>query len=184
MQVQQKSFYADLFSKVPPHNAPIKAMAPLPAALTTTSDQPKAQTTLPVPIQAAKETQEDTAVDTQTPITISPLHDVTGSIDIHNMSPRQMTGLGQDLYTAGAISFDDYSLLAFQPELHPDFDRTIGALTGERAAPDRPRDFAKVWNERAAFERLHNPRRPDLIEQSERIASILQQIDTPTNVTV
>jgi hypothetical protein len=94
-----------------------------------------------------------------------------------------MTGLGQDLYTAGAISFEDYSLLAFQPELRPDFDRTIGALTGERAAPDRPRDFVELWSERTDFERHHNPHRPDLIEQSERIALVLLQIESPTNLT-
>jgi len=183
MKIQQKSFYADLFSKVPPQALAIKAMAPLPAALTVTSDQPKAKTNLPVPIEVAKEMRTEATADTKTQIKVSPLHDVIGPIDIHNVSPRQMTGLGQDLYTAGAISFEEYSLLAFQPELHPDFDRTIGALTGEQAAPDRPRDFAKMWDERAAFERRHNANRPDLIEQSERIASILQQIETPTNVT-
>ncbi len=95
-----------------------------------------------------------------------------------------MANLSLDLYAAGAISFDDYSLLAFQPELHPDFNRTIGALTGEEANPDRPRDFVSLWDDRAAFQRRHNAGRNDLIEQSERIASVLRRIDTPTNVMV
>lgn len=36
-------------------------------------------------------------------------------------------------------------MLANQPELHPDFNRTIGALTGRRAAPDRERDCLAEW---------------------------------------
>ena len=95
-----------------------------------------------------------------------------------------MEDLSLDLYAAGAISFDDYSLLAFQPELHPDFNRTIGALTGEQADPDRPRDFVSLWDDRAAFQRRHNAGRNDLIEQSERIASMLRRIDSPTNVII
>jgi hypothetical protein len=187
MRVQEKSFYADLFTKGPPQDpikAPQKAMPPLPTALKSRPQaQQKAITTLPVAVKPATETNEAVAVPTHTPVKPSPLSDVVGKIDIHNMSPRQMTGLGQDLYTAGAISFEDYSLLAFQPELRPDFDRTIGALTGERAAPDRPRDFVELWSERTDFERRHNPHRPDLIEQSERIALVLLQIESPTNLT-
>jgi len=94
-----------------------------------------------------------------------------------------MANLSQDLYAAGVVSFDDYAALAFQPELHPDFGRTIGALTGERAEPDRPRDFVRLWDERAEFQRRHNAARADLVRQNERIAAALRQIDVPTDVT-
>ncbi|MDA1089255.1 MAG: hypothetical protein O3A85_02940 [Proteobacteria bacterium] len=180
MRVQPKSFYADLFSR----EAATKAMSPLPSALASpVADQHKVKSTLPAVVKPATVIKEEAAVDPQAMVKRSGLFDVIGNIDTHNLSPRQMTGLGQDLYIAGTISFEDYSLLAFQPELRPDFDRTIGALTGERADPDRPRDFVELWSERAAFERRHNPHRPDLIEQSERIASVLRQIESPTNVT-
>ena len=114
----------------------------------------------------------------------SPLAELIGNVDTHNLTPRQMADLSLDLYAAGAISFDDYTLLAFQPELHPDFNRTIGALTGEEADPDRPRDFVRMWDDRADFQRRHNVGRDALIVQSERIASVLRRIDTPTNVMV
>ena len=114
----------------------------------------------------------------------SALSKLIGELDIHDMSPRQMTHLSQPLYAAGAPSFEDYSQLAFQPELHPDYERTIGALTGEHAAPDRRRDFVSLWNERADFQRRHNAGRPDLIAQSERIAAVLNRIETPMNVMV
>ncbi len=93
-----------------------------------------------------------------------------------------MANLSFDLYTAGVVSFDDYAALAFQPELHPDFARTIGALTGEPADPDRPRDFVQLWEDRADFQRRHNAARADLVKQGERIASVLRQIDAPTSV--
>ena len=114
----------------------------------------------------------------------SALRDVIGNVDAHNLSPREMTNLSQDLYAAGVISFDEYSQLAFQPELHPDYDRTIGALTGETAAPDQRRDFVHIWRERAGFQRRHNANRPDLIAQSEHIALVLGRIESPTNVVV
>lgn len=184
MRVQQKPFYADLFSKpspmaVPaplqePPQEPPRALLPMPPP--APSKVIPALPALPAPIGQAAETGEEAGLKRPA------LFDVIGDVDIHNMSPRQITGLGQDLYAAGVLSFEDYSLLAFQPELHPDFDRTIGALTGERAAPDRRRDFVGLWTERAAFERRHNPGRPDLIEQSERIASVLRRIETPTDL--
>ncbi len=177
MRIQQKPFYADLFSKPPPMAMPAPLREPPPALRPMPAPAPsKAMPALPAPIDQAAETGEETGVKRPAPL------DVIGAVDIHNMSPRQMTGLGQDLYAAGVLSFEDYSLLAFQPELHPDYDRTIGALTGERAAPDRRRDFAGLWTERAAFERRHNPGRPDLIEQSERIATVLRGIETPTDL--
>ncbi len=222
MRVQQKPFYADLFSKTsaatvpapPPepnkttvpavsaHPPPALPPAPppepnktaLPAPPKTALPAPPktalpalpktALPALPAPLDRARENTDGAAAGAPAAVKRQALFDVIGVVDIHNMSPRQMTGLGQDLYAAGAISFEDYSLLAFQPELHPDFDRTIGALTGERAAPDRRRDYLGLWSERAEFERRHNPGRPDLIEQSERIASVLRRIESPTDLTV
>lgn len=114
----------------------------------------------------------------------SGLRKLIGNVDAHNLSPREMANLSQNLYAAGVISFDEYSLLAFQPELHPDFDRTIGALTGEVAAPDQQRDFVHIWQERADFQRRHNAGRPDLIEKTEHIAAVLNRIEAPNHAAV
>ncbi len=35
-----------------------------------------------------------------------------------------------DLHVAGVLPWEGYAMLAFQPELHPDYDRTVGALIG------------------------------------------------------
>ncbi len=93
-----------------------------------------------------------------------------------DMSPRQAANLGMDLYIAGLLTWDEYSMLAFQPELHPDYNRTIGALVGEKARPDRRRDFIEIWDNRLKFEQKYNPDDKPRIEHAKRIVRVLRQI--------
>ncbi|TVR98645.1 MAG: hypothetical protein EA406_06170 [Rhodospirillales bacterium] len=69
--------------------------------------------------------------------------------------------------------------MAFQPDLHPDFATTVGALTGEEPAPDRPRDYLALWQERLAFEQRR--RQPDLplIQSVLRIVMVLRRLAAP-----
>lgn len=94
-------------------------------------------------------------------------------LDARLATPRQVSELSMELYLAGWLSFEESALLGFQPELHPDYDRTIGALTGEAAEPDRPRDFISLWQDRRAFELRHNPNDFVLHQRIERIISVL-----------
>lgn len=114
--------------------------------------------------------------------------DQNGGKDIHvtavnmrQISPRKISETGYDLYTVGAIGWEEYEMLAFQPELHRDYDTTIGALIGDTADPDRPQDFIEIWEKRLQFERRYNPEQTRKIRQTEHLVSILRQIDNPTN---
>ncbi|HIN21213.1 MAG TPA: hypothetical protein EYM71_05095 [Rhodospirillales bacterium] len=199
MQLDNKAFYADLFTKfdtpTPEPGRQLVPAAPVVPVAAVNDETP------PAPEQAAQSTKSAKAVRAlpaaKEPAGVggggaakavlkvrSAIYELIGDVDTHHLSPRQMSELSLDLYAIGAISFEDYSALAFQPELHPDFDRTIGALTGERADPDRPRDFVRLWDDRADFQRRHNAARTDLVEQSERIASVLRQIETPISMVV
>ena len=199
MQLDNKAFYADLFTKfdtpTPGSGRQLVPAAPVVPVAAVNDETP------PAPEQATQSTKSAKAVRAlpaaKEPAGVggggaakavlkarSAIYELIGDVDTHHLSPRQMSELSLDLYAIGAISFDDYSALAFQPELHPDFDRTIGALTGERADPDRPRDFVRLWDDRADFQRRHNAARTDLVEQSERIASVLRQIETPISMVV
>jgi len=173
MRVQPKTFYADLFSKGPPLKP-----GPAPARIAAPASQSRAL----VPVNDALPVGQ--SLPPLDPPLASGLRDLIGDVDAHNLSPRQMADLSQNLYAAGVLSFEEYSLLAFQPELHPDFAATIGALTGETAAPDRPRDFVDIWRERAGFQRRHNAGRTDIIEKTEHIAAVLSRIESPTNIVV
>ncbi|MCP5365902.1 MAG: hypothetical protein H6907_20505 [Hyphomicrobiales bacterium] len=102
-------------------------------------------------------------------------------LDVRNLSPRGMADLSMDLYMAGVLAYDDYAQLAFQPELHPDYDQTIGALTGKKAEPDRPRDFITEWEEKLVFERGHNSD-PERVNRTQRILTVLKRIAAPTDV--
>jgi len=95
------------------------------------------------------------------------------TFDIRTMTPREMADFSLDLYIDGSLSFEEYSMLAFQPELHPGFENTIGALTGERADPDRPRDYIEQWQDRFDFEQRYPSGDPKKLEQIDRILGVL-----------
>ncbi len=97
--------------------------------------------------------------------------------DVRNLTPRQMSFLCGELFLAGMISCDEYLMMAFQPELHPDYDHTVGALIGEKADPDRPRDYIRRWAERLDFERAHSAGNPALIGRARNILSVLRRLD-------
>ncbi len=124
----------------------------------------------PVPAVAAAPDQ-DIAEREKGP---SPFAGLIDDIDVRHMSPRQGADMSLDLYIAGILSWDEYSLLAFQPELHPDYDSTIGALIGEKAGPDRRRDFVAEWERRLVFEKKYNAGETRLIERTERIVEVLK----------
>ena len=99
--------------------------------------------------------------------------------DVKAMSPREMVHLSHDLYMSGHVDREQYYALAFQSELMPNFDRTIGALTGERAAPDRPRDYTTVWKKRLRFEMDHCPDDQRIIRRTRRILDLLLSLRPP-----
>jgi len=101
------------------------------------------------------------------------------TFDIRNLTPREMVNVSLDLYIDGELSFSEYSLLAFQPELHPDFEDTIGALTGERADPDMPRDYVQDWQERYEFEIRYPSDDTRVLKQMDQILSVLTQNSMP-----
>ena len=112
----------------------------------------------------------------------SPLRDKVGAVDARHISPRQIASVSMDLYVNGALGWEEYAMLAFQPELHPDYDKTIGALTGEPAEPDRPRDFVNQWESRLSFEQRYNADQPDILARTQRIVDVLKQLNVQTDV--
>ena len=108
--------------------------------------------------------------------------DSIGTADARAISPRQIADISMDLYVAGAVSWEEYAMLAFQPELHPDYDRTIGALTGEKAEPDRPRDYISQWQQRLKFEKKYNSDKPPLLARTQRIVDVLRQLRVRTDL--
>jgi hypothetical protein len=107
------------------------------------------------------------------------VQEVLGPRNIRFISPREMADLALDLYIAGFVGWDEYAALAYQAELQPAYNKTIGALTGRKAEPDRPRDFVQVWEHRVAFERKHMPNKLSLIESSQHIIDVLRELERP-----
>ncbi|HEB78975.1 MAG TPA: hypothetical protein ENI79_00680 [Rhodospirillales bacterium] len=107
--------------------------------------------------------------------------DLVPIIDVRNASPREISELGMDFYAAGILGWREYEMLAFQAELQPGFNNTIGALIGEKADPGRRRDFIGIWEDRLAFERRYNPTDLDLIDRTQHIAEVLRRIESPAS---
>jgi len=130
-------------------------------------------------LPALKGRRVDKSLDLGSPVSRKP---AVPAMDMRQMSPRKMTQLSMDLYIAGIIEWEEYEMLAFQAELHPGYAKTIGALTGEPARPDHPKDFIEEWENRLAFQRRYNPDNVRRIRRTEHINNILHQIDAPTHL--
>lgn len=114
--------------------------------------------------------------------TESPLKSILTDINARAISPRQMQKLSLELYAGGIISWEEHAALAFQPDLHPDFARTIGALTGEKPLPDQPRDFVREWEQKLDFERRFAPATSRAKEHALHILSVLRRIESPASL--
>ena len=102
-----------------------------------------------------------------------------GFTNIRKMSPRQMADLAMKLHSQDVLSYQEYSMLAYQPELDPRYDETIGALTGEEADPDRPRDFLQDWEDRLNFERRYGAENSEEVQRTEKVLAVLNRFDRP-----
>lgn len=105
------------------------------------------------------------------------LQRLASNFDIRSITPRQMVKLSRALYRSGHVDRDQYQALAFQSELMPNFEHTIGALTGERAEPDRPRDYVEVWRKRLAFEINHFPEDDRILSRTRKILNLLDSME-------
>jgi len=108
--------------------------------------------------------------------------DAAKLVNVRNVSPVEMVEISLDLYAMGLLSFDDYSALAYHSEIHPEYDRTIGALTGEPADPNRKRDFISEWENKHRFLRRNSPDNKRLVEQSARITELFRFLEYRTSV--
>ena len=90
-------------------------------------------------------------------------------------SPREIAERSLEFYADGLLEWDDHIQLAFQPELHPDYNRTVGALIGTKAEPERPRDFIADWEQRLLFELRYNPENDEAVSRARRIVRALRR---------
>ncbi|MBF0562106.1 MAG: hypothetical protein HQL37_08815 [Alphaproteobacteria bacterium] len=99
--------------------------------------------------------------------------------DPRNMSPRQIANFAHENYLSGNLSWEEYRMLGFPPELHPAFDQTIGALTGEKAQPDQPKDMIAEWEGKVSFALRYNADNPDILQRTSRILDVLKWQEVP-----
>ncbi len=98
-------------------------------------------------------------------------------IDPRNMSPRQLADWAHEMYLCRMLTWEEYCMAGFPPELHPQYNRTVGALTGKLAQPEVPRNMIRVWEERLSFMlRYYDADEPDVL-RVEKLLRLLRQAD-------
>ena len=96
-------------------------------------------------------------------------------VEPRRMTPRQLAHWAHEMYLAGALTWEDYLFAGFPAELHPDYNRTVGVLTGRRAQPDWPRDMVREWEDRVAFARRHNDPCDGTVRRAEKVLTLLHR---------
>lgn len=99
--------------------------------------------------------------------------------DVREMSPRELAEMSHDLYMEGVFSWEEYQMVGFPSELNPRFDQTIGAITGEKAKPDEPRDMIAEWQDKLDFVKRHADAASEGVQRTERIVNVLKWQDQP-----
>ena len=108
----------------------------------------------------------------------APLPVLDEGIRVRAMSPRQMQHWAHEMYMTGWIGWDDYRE-ATPAELLPGYDQTVGALTGEPARPDHPRDMLAEMEERLDFARRHFIDDDEKLRGLMRIVAVMRWQDEP-----
>lgn len=109
-------------------------------------------------------------------IALPPPRDRRPRHDLRHISPRGFAEIAHELYVEGSLKWAEYQLVGFPSELHPDYDCTIGALTGQKAEPNRPRDLLGEWEQRVDFMRRYGD--PSL-RLAERALDVLRRQAEP-----
>ena len=94
------------------------------------------------------------------------------------ISPRDFADATHELYMDGTLSWDEFKMVGFPSELDPRFDETIGALIGEKANPDQPKDMLGQWEQRVDFEKRYNPY-PEQVKTAESVLQKLTCLSEP-----
>ncbi|MBF0326728.1 hypothetical protein [Magnetospirillum moscoviense] len=99
--------------------------------------------------------------------------------NLRHMSPRRFAEIAHELYLEGVLRWEEYQWIGYPSELHPDFDLTIGALTGEKAQPDRPRDMLGEIEDRIEFLKRHGGHQTPGFWRAERALDVLRRQGEP-----
>jgi hypothetical protein len=107
-----------------------------------------------------------------------PADNQNGRYDMRNISPRDFADATHELYMDGTLNWNEFKMVGFPSELDPRYDETIGALIGEKANPDQPKDMLGQWEQRVDFEKRYNPY-PDQVKTAESVLNKLTVLSQP-----
>ncbi len=96
------------------------------------------------------------------------------------MSPNMLASVAYDLYMQGELEREEYLLLGFLSETHPFYNRTVGALTGEPARPDCPRDLIQEWEDHLQQVSASKLPLTVMLRRAKKILGLLRWLEMPS----
>ena len=111
-----------------------------------------------------------------------PADNQNGRYDMRNISPRNFADATHELYMDGTLNWNEFKMVGFPSELDPRYDETIGALIGEKANPDQPKDMLGQWEQRVDFEKRYNPSAEQVGTAESALQKLSWQTQTPVRM--
>ncbi len=97
--------------------------------------------------------------------------EVAGQVDVRNATPTEIITLSSALFKAGAISYDDYVDLSFQPEINLDSGGETTSFSHDR------KDYIALWQDKEQ-KVIRSGGNRGQIEDTHRIQAILKYVDS------
>lgn len=96
---------------------------------------------------------------------------VAGQVNVRSATPTEIITLSSALFKAGAISYDDYVDLSFQPEINLDSGGETASFSHDR------KDYIALWQDKEQ-KVIRSGGNRGQIEDTHRIQAILKYVDS------
>ncbi len=105
------------------------------------------------------------------------MRDVASRYDLRNITAKDTAQLSQGLYDGGAISLKHHAFLSFQPALNPEYNDTIGSISGVTLTGDEPKDLVAFWENDLAYKQGSGASEL-IINNTREIVDLVRKLDS------
>ena len=100
---------------------------------------------------------------------------IMAEYDLTDMSSEDMKKMSQALFDAGIISREDCQLLAFQPELNPEYQKDLTSEDNSQSATQGRKNFIDLWHRKVLNHRQEGAKRAAL--QADQMVNVLENLN-------
>jgi hypothetical protein len=109
-------------------------------------------------------------------MSFSPAARIASQFNLRSISPKEVSGLAEQMLQEGMISFDNYNYLSFQPELTGNHASLIESFTGQSVGEDEPFDLLKSLEDTLAAQQAAGAG-PSAVERTDSLVNLMRNLD-------